>query len=92
MDHSKEAEQSLHNVSYHRPQHAETFDRMDDVRKAARVFIFAIDDATKGVSAPREKQMSFRAIEDAVMYAIAGLARHEPMFLGEPDEETNAPE
>lgn len=68
----------LHNLDYHRPELQETQRRMEEVREAARIFAEKVWVATEGTPCPREQAMAFRAIEDATMYAIAGLARHEP--------------
>lgn len=69
---------AIHNVSYHKPKHSETQDLMEQIRKGAQEFITVI---TNNTAYNRETQMAYRAIEDAVMYAIAGLARNEEESL-----------
>lgn len=70
--------QARHNIAYHRPVLQDTQDFMGEIRVAADAFLTAIGDATRDTEMGRERAMAFTAVEDAVMYAIAGLARHEP--------------
>ncbi len=69
---------AIHNVGYHKPQEAATQALMEEIRRGAREFITVVNNNT---AYNRETQMAYRAIEDAVMYAIAGLARHEEESL-----------
>jgi len=68
---------ALHNVRYH-PVRDERQADMQVVRDAAQGFLFAVHRAMEGTSpaSSREKAMAYRSVEDAVMYAIAGIARH----------------
>ena len=68
---------AIHNISYHRPQHQSTQQDMELIREGAKHFLTDINAATSLYDCPRERAMAYRAVEDAVMYAIAGIARHE---------------
>ncbi len=70
-------DQCLHNLSYHRPDpESDVMERMETLRGEARNLAAHIAQQTKGIDMPRELQMAYRSLEDALMYAIAGLARH----------------
>ena len=70
-------DQCLHNLSYHRPDpESDVMERMDALRLEAKKFALHVALQTKGIDMPRELQMAYRSLEDALMYAIAGLARH----------------
>lgn len=68
---------ALHNVTYHAVRDSRQ-DDMEKVREAAKGFLGVIAAAMDSTSprSSREKAMAFRAVEDAVMYAVAGIARH----------------
>ena len=67
---------TIHNLTYHRPT-ADVADAMEMIRQSAMWFVADICEMTAHTAMPRERQMALRAVEDAVMYAIAGLARHQ---------------
>jgi hypothetical protein len=66
--------QCQHNLGYHRPQLQETQDRMENIRTGARELANIIASNT---DYNRETQMAYTHLEECVMSAIAGLARHE---------------
>lgn len=83
---SAQLDQVLHEIAYHRPKDSETMERMEKIRDAAAEFAKAIDEATSQTpDMGKERAMSFRAISDATMYAIAGLARYEPDSYAGPE-------
>ena len=61
------------NLSYHRPNDEQQA-RIERLRLAAIKFAVEIDAA---YPLGREKAMAFRALEDSLQYAIAGIARDQ---------------
>lgn len=68
-------EQALHNLAYHKVRD-ERQERMEVVRETLKDAAIRIDAMCEGIDMPRELQMAYRSLEDACMYAIAGIARH----------------
>ena len=69
-------DQALWNIRYHRIplDDTATQDAMGNIRDSAAGFIHTLF-LNMDPNRPRENQMAMRCVEDAVMYAIAGLAR-----------------
>lgn len=61
--------------SYHRPNFQETMDTMGFLREHFRSLGHHIVDK---VPASRERSLALTALDEANMWAIAALARHEP--------------
>lgn len=73
-------QQSVWNIGYHRPTDQRTQDCMEEIRQGAKDFLGVIYSNTMYC---RETQMAYTNVEQAVMNAIAGLARQEEATLAD---------
>lgn len=72
--------------SYHRPRYGETMDAMGYLRNLHAEVGHAI---VNTVPASQERSLALTALDECNMWAIAGLARHEPQ--GEEPNTTSHP-
>lgn len=68
-------EQVERSHAYHRPKFQETMDTMGVIREG---FKRLAHDLVTNVPASRERSLALTALDEGNMWAIAGLARHEP--------------
>lgn len=61
--------------SYHRPEHQETMDTMGEIRS---LFAELGHELVESCPISRELSIALHHLDDANMYAIAALERHEP--------------
>lgn len=63
-----------HNLTLHPPTNQDVVSAMETIRAVAKTFGHLVIDL---VPVSREQSMALTAIEDACMYAIAGIARNQ---------------
>lgn len=74
--------------AYHRPEYQETMDEMGALRGHFKAMGHHIVDACPD---SRERSLALSRLDEACMYSIAALARHEPVPVSQEPNTTSHP-